>query len=129
VTGGTIDWEEDAMAVLEMPYLAAGRDQAAAWVRMLGPIDGGRVVVNANPTLSTSASFAGQLVRSALVDRNAAELVLVGGPAEFANAVKLAGDELGVTERLRFAADDPELYPDAATVIVAPDRGLTGEPG
>jgi hypothetical protein len=128
VTGDTIVREEDVMAVLEMPYLAAGRDQAAAWVRMLGPIDGGRVVVNANPTLSTSASFAGQLVRSSLVDRSASELVLVGGPAEFANAVKLAAEELGVTDRVRFAADDPELYPEAATVIVAPDRGTIVRP-
>jgi hypothetical protein len=128
VTGDTIVREEDVMAVLEMPYLAAGRDLAAAWVRMLGPIDGERVVVNAHPTLSTSPSFARQLVRSTLVDRNAAELVLVGGPADFANEVKLGADEFGVSDRIHFAEDDPELYPEAATVIVAPDRGLIARP-
>ena len=96
VTGDTIMGEEDVMAVLILPYLAAGRDLAAAWVRLLGPIDGGRVVVNANPMVNASPSFARQLVRSALVTRNAAEFVVVGGSGEFANEVKLAADELGV---------------------------------
>lgn len=116
------------MAVLEMPYLAAGRDLAAKFVALLGPIEGERVVVNAHPTLTTSASFARQLVRSVLVDHRAAELVLVGGPAEFAGYVKEGGEELGVSDQIQFTADDPELYPGAAKVIVAPDRGLISRP-
>ncbi len=111
------------MAVLVLPYLAAGRDLAAAWVRLLGPIDGGRVVVNANPMVNASPSFARQLVRSSLVTRNAAEFVVVGGSTEFANEIKLAADELGVSDRVRFAEDDPELDPEAETIIVDPDHG------
>src|SRR4051812_40513577 len=116
------------MAVLVLPYLAAGRDLAAGWVDLLGAIDGERVVLNANPMSNASPSFVRQLVRSSLVDRHAAELVVVGGGAEFANQIKLGADELGVSDRIRFTEDDPELYPGAATVIVDPDHGLIVRP-
>lgn len=117
------------MAVLVLPYMAAGRNMAAGWVRQLGPVDGGRVVVNANPMINASSSFARQLVRSSLVTRNAAEFVVVGGSAEFAHEIKLAADELGVADRIHFAADDPELDPEVETVIVDPDRGRIVRPG
>lgn len=116
------------MAVLILPYMAAGRDLAAGWIKLLGPIDGARVVVNANPMVNASPSFARQLVRSSLVTRNAAEFVVVGGRAEFTNEVKLAADELGVSDRVRFAQDDPELDPETETVIVDPDRGRIVRP-
>jgi hypothetical protein len=116
------------MAVLVMPLLAGGRDLAAGFIKLLGPIDDGRVVLNANSMSHASTSFTRQLVRSSLVDRRAAELVVVGGPADFVNDVKTVADELGVADRVQFAADDPELYPGAASVIVAPDRGSISTP-
>ena len=87
-----------------------GRSLAADWVDGLGVVDGASVLVNASALVHSTASFAAQLVRSALVDHAAGELVVVSGPAEFVNDVKLAAEDLGVAGRVRFAVDDPLLH-------------------
>ncbi len=99
------------MPTLTLSRLVAGRDLAAAAVARLGPIESAPVVVDARPLVSGTASFAGQLVRSILVDGHAARLTLVGGPADFAADVKSAGGDLGVEAKLAFAIDDGELHP------------------
>ena len=111
VPGATIEERRTSCPYFTLPSLVAGRTLAADWVRDLGPIEGDRVVVNASPLVSSTASFAAQLVRSALVDARAGALVVVSGPADFGNDVKLAAEEIGVSARLHFALDDPALHP------------------
>jgi hypothetical protein len=97
------------MPTLTLPQLVAGRDLAAAAVRRLGPITDAEVVVDARPLVSGTASFAGQLVRSTVVEGHAAQLAVVGGPAEFLADARAAATELGVADRVVFAADDADL--------------------
>src|SRR4051812_38726658 len=97
------------MPTLTLSQLVAGRELAAEAVRKLGPLDGAQLVVDARPLVSGSTSFAGQLVRSALVEGHAAELTLLGGPAEFLDDVRVAAERLQVSERLEFAASDADL--------------------
>jgi hypothetical protein len=94
------------MATLTLPQLVAGRELAAAAVQKLGPITGAPVVVDARRLVSGTASFAGQLVRSTLVDGGAERLTLVGGPEDFVGDVRAAAGDLEVTDRVAFATDD-----------------------
>jgi hypothetical protein len=97
------------MPTLTLSQLVAGRELAAEAVQKLGPVDGARVVVDARSLVSGSTSFAGQLVRSAIVDGHAAGLTLLGGPPEFADDVRVAAERLQVLDRVEFAASDAEL--------------------
>jgi hypothetical protein len=97
------------MPTLTLPQLVAGRELAAEAVGRLGPLAGEHVVVDARPLISGSTSFAGQLVRSALVDGRAAELALVGGPEEFRNDVQVAAERLEVAGSVRFLPADAGL--------------------
>jgi hypothetical protein len=87
------------MLTLTLPQLVAGRELAAEAVAKLGALADASVVVDARPLVSGSTSFASQLVRSTLVDGHAAELTVVGGPAE----------RLDVADHLKLAADDADL--------------------
>jgi len=97
------------MPTLTLPQLVAGRDLAAAAVRKLGAIEAGHVVVDARPLTSGSTSFAGQLVRSTLVDGGAAKLTVVGGPPDFLDDIRIAAKSLDLTDRVAFAASDVDL--------------------
>jgi hypothetical protein len=97
------------MPTLTLPQLVAGRELAAEAVRKLGPIDGAQVVVDARPLVSGSTSFAGQLVRSTLVDGHAAALTVIGGPPEFLDDIHVAAQQLAVSEHVTLAGDDAEL--------------------
>ena len=97
------------MPTLTLSQLVAGRELAAEAVGKLGPVVGADVVVDARPLVSGSPSFAGQLVRSALLDGRAGRLTILGGPAEFLADVKIAAEQLQVTDHLEFAATDAGL--------------------
>jgi|tagenome__1003787_1003787.scaffolds.fasta_scaffold20313525_2 hypothetical protein len=97
------------MPTLTLSQLVAGRELAAEAMRKLGPVEGTHVVVDARPLVSGSTSFAGQLVRSALLDGRAAELTILGGPAEFLADVKIAAEQLQVTDHVAFAPTDADL--------------------
>jgi hypothetical protein len=95
------------MPTLTLPQLVAGRDLAAAAVRRLGPIESADVVVDARPLVSGTASFAGELVRSTIVDGHASRVTVIAGPPDFLDDVRMAAQQLGVTDRVAFAADLP----------------------
>ena len=97
------------MRTLTLPQLVAGRDLAAEAVRKLGPLTGADVRVDARPLVSGTASFAGQLVRSTLIDGGAARLVVLGGPAEFTADVRAAAEALDVVPRLVLEPADAAL--------------------
>jgi hypothetical protein len=97
------------MPTLTLSQLVAGRDLATAAVQKLGAIEAAHVVVDARPLISGSTSFAGQLVRSALVDGGAAKLTVVGGPPDFLDDIRIAAKSLDLTERVAFAANDVDL--------------------
>jgi hypothetical protein len=97
------------MPTLTLPQLVAGRELATAAVRKLGAIEAAHVVVDARPLISGSTSFAGQLVRTALVDGRAAKLTVIGGPPDFLDDMRVAARQLDVSEQLAFAASDLDL--------------------
>ncbi|MDT4915223.1 MAG: hypothetical protein QOC66_4351 [Pseudonocardiales bacterium] len=97
------------MPTLTLPQLVAGRDLASAAVRRLGPITDDEVVVDARPLVSGTASFAGQLVRSTVLDGGAARLTLIGGPPDFVDDARSAAVQLGVPDRVAFLAADADL--------------------
>jgi hypothetical protein len=97
------------MATLTLPQLVAGRALAAAAVQKLGPITGAPVVVDARRLVSGTASFAGQLVRSTVLDGGAARLTLIGGPSDFVDDARAAAVQLEVTDRVTFVAADGDL--------------------
>jgi hypothetical protein len=97
------------MPTLTLPQLVAGRELAAAAVRRLGPIAENDVVVDARPLVSGTASFAGQLVRSTVVEGRATRLTMIGGPPEFLDDARSAAVQLGVADRVVFAAADADL--------------------
>lgn len=97
------------MRTLTLPQLVAGRDLAAEAVQKLGPLTGSEVRVDARPLVSGTASFAGQLVRSALLDGGAATLTVIGGPADFTDEVRAAAAALGVLPRLVLEPADAAL--------------------
>jgi hypothetical protein len=92
------------MPTLTLPQLVAGRKLAADAVDRLGSITGDDVVVDARPLVSGTASFAGQLVRSIVLDGGAARLTVIGGPADFLDDVRAAATQLGVADRMVFVA-------------------------
>lgn len=94
------------MPTLTLPQLVAGRELASEAVLKLGPIEGATVVVDARPLVSGSTSFAGQLVRSALLEGGATHLTVVGGPPEFLDDMRVAAEQLAVSERITFAPSD-----------------------
>jgi hypothetical protein len=97
------------MPTLTLPQLVAGRELAVAAVTKLGTIEHAHVVVDARPLVSGSTSFAGQLVRSALVDGGATDLTVIGGPEEFLADVRVAAEQLDVIEHVQFAPSDVDL--------------------
>jgi hypothetical protein len=97
------------MPTLTLPQLVAGRELAAEAVAKLGALTDAAVVVDARPLVSGSTSFASQLVRSTLVDGHAAELTVVGGPADFLEDVRVAAERLAVADHLKLAAPDADL--------------------
>jgi hypothetical protein len=97
------------MPTLTLPQLVAGRELAAAAVRRLGTFDGDEVVVDARPLVSGTASFAGQLVRSTVLEGGAARLTLIGGPSDFVDDARAAAVQLEVTDRVSFVAADGDL--------------------
>jgi hypothetical protein len=97
------------MATLTLPQLVAGRELAASAVDKLGPLAGAPVVVDARRLVSGTASFAGQLVRSTLVDGAAERMTVVGGPKDFLDDLRAAAHDLAVAERVTFATDDVAL--------------------
>ena len=99
----------NTVPTLTLPQLVAGRDLATAGVRHLGPIEGAEVVVDARPLVSGTASFAAELVRSALVEGHAAQLTVLGGPADFAADAQSAARDLGMAARLVIVAADADL--------------------
>lgn len=102
-------WKGEAMPTLTLPQLVAGRKLAADAVDRLGSISGDDVLVDARPLISGTASFAGQLVRSVVLDGGAARLTVIGGPAEFVDDARAAATQLGVADRLVFVAATAEL--------------------
>lgn len=89
------------MLTLTLPALVAGRDLADALVDKLN--DDGRsvpVFVDARRLESGTSSFAAQLVRRILLDRNAEQLILVGAPPSFAGYVRDAAVKLKVSNKL-----------------------------
>ena len=90
------------MVTLTLPQLVAGRRLAAGAVARLGAIAEVDVTVDATPLVSSTSSFAGQLVESVLVDGHAAHLTVLGGPADFVADVRTAVDALGVAARVSF---------------------------
>lgn len=97
------------MPTLTLPQLVAGRGLAAAAVQRLGPIDSAHVRLDARPLVSGTASFAGQVVRSVLLDGRASSLTVVGGPDDFVSDVRAAAEKLDVVARVSFATDDADL--------------------
>jgi hypothetical protein len=97
------------MPTLTLAQLVAGRQLAAEAVSQLGPISGAEVVVDARPMVSGTASFAGQLIRSVLLEGGAARMSLIGGPAEFVADARAAADQLHVVDRVAFLAADADL--------------------
>jgi hypothetical protein len=97
------------MPTLTLPQLVAGRELAAAAVRQLGPVTDGDVVVDARPLISGTASFAGQLVRSVLLDGGAARLSFIGAPADFVADARAAAQQLQVLDRVAFLGADADL--------------------
>lgn len=97
------------MPTLTLPQLVAGRGLAAAAVQRLGPIEAAHVLLDARPLVSGTPSFAGQVVRSVLLDGHADSLTVIGGPADFVADVRSAAEQLDVTARVRFARDDAGL--------------------
>jgi hypothetical protein len=93
-----------AMPTLTLPQLVAGRKLAADAVDRLGSISGDDVVVDARPLVSGTASFAGQLVRSVVLDGGAARLTVIGGPSDFLDDARAAAAQLGVADRMVFVA-------------------------
>jgi hypothetical protein len=102
--------EEDLMPTLTMPQLVAGRGLAAAAVQRLGPLDAAHVLLDARPLVSGTASFAGQVVRSVLLDGHAAALTVIGGPDDFLADIRSAADKLDVTGQVSFVSDDADLH-------------------
>lgn len=98
------------MPTLTLPQLVAGRGLAVAAVQRLGPIDAAHVTVDARPLVSGTASFAGQVVRSVLIDGRAADLTVIGGPSDFAADVRAAAEKLEVAGQVGFASDDADLH-------------------
>jgi hypothetical protein len=94
------------MPTLTLPQLVAGRELAAAAVVRLGPIGGKDVVVDARPLVSGTSSFAAQLVRSIVLEGDAAALQLIGGPADFVDDARSAANELGIADRVTFVGAD-----------------------
>jgi hypothetical protein len=93
------------MATLTLPQLVAGRELAEAAVRRLGPVAGQDVVIDARALVSGTPSFAAQLVRTALVDGQAASLSILGGPDDFRGDASEAAARLGVADRLRLGSE------------------------
>lgn len=93
------------MPTLTLPQLVAGRKLAADAVDRLGSITGDDVAVDARPLLSGTTSFAGQLVRSVVLEGGAARLTMIGGPSDFLDDARAAATQLGVADRLVFVAD------------------------
>lgn len=98
------------MPTLTLPQLVAGRGLAAAAVQRLGPIEAAHVALDARPLVSGTASFAGQVVRSVLLEGHAAALTVIGGPADFVADIRAAAEKLDVVGRVDFAADDADLH-------------------
>ncbi len=95
------------MPTLTLPQLVAGRELAAAAVARLGALTDTDVVVDARALASGTSSFAAQLVRSIVVDGQAATLTVVGGPAEFVRDVRAAADSLTAAGRVMLTDDLP----------------------
>jgi hypothetical protein len=98
-------------AVLTLPRLVAGRELAAAMVDQLGPLAGQQLIVDCRNTVTGTGSFAAGLVKRALVDKHASELMLVGAPTDFAGYAAEAAEALGVRDRFSAGA----AMPDPAT--------------
>jgi uncharacterized Fe-S center protein len=89
-----------AHADLTLPLFVAGRDFADDMADQLGDMSGRSIVVDATGLSSGTSSFAAQLVTRVLVDGKAAELILVGAPAQFADYARDQARHAGVLEAL-----------------------------
>ena len=106
--------EHSQTRTLVLPYLVAGRDLADGMVDPLEPLAGTRFVVDGRSLATGSVSFASQLVVRVLDQGGAAQLVLAGGPREFADHVRGAAERLGVADRLKVTEPSAELFAASA---------------
>jgi hypothetical protein len=90
-----------------LPPLAGSRPAAAALLaRLPADLTGQHVAVLARDLLTGSASFADELVRELAVDRNAAEVVIVGAEPEFEQYVQAAARSHSVGPRVSTRGQD-----------------------
>ena len=90
---------------LDLPRLASSREAADALVsRISDDVKDASVTINCRDLLSGSPSFADQLVKRLLVEKEAKELVLVGAPRDFTSYVRDSATSRSVATRVREAA-------------------------
>jgi len=95
--------EERAMVRLSLPSMVAGRSLANTLVERLAvtrPLQHEVVIVDCRRLVSASPSFAAQLVKAVLLDRQASALRVVDAPQDLAEYVADAAARLGVADRV-----------------------------
>ena len=100
-------------ADLTLPRFVAGRDFAADMADRLGIVTDRSIVVDATGLSSGTSSFAAELVHRILVEGKAAELILVGAPAQFVEYAHEAAQDDGVVAALQVSRELPVALPRA----------------
>jgi hypothetical protein len=98
-------------ADLTLPLFVAGRDFAGDMADRLGIVTDRSIVVDATGLSSGTSSFAAELVHRILIDGKAAELILVGAPAQFVEYAQEAAQDDGVAVALQVSRELPVALP------------------
>ncbi|HZZ96598.1 MAG TPA: hypothetical protein VFE19_06280 [Jatrophihabitantaceae bacterium] len=99
---------------LTLPLFVAGREFAGDMADRLGTVTDRSIVVDATGLASGTSSFAAELVHRILVEGKAAELILVGAPAQFVEYAREAAQDDGVTAALQISRELPVALPRSA---------------
>ena len=81
----------------------------------LGTVTDRSIVVDATGLSSGTSSFAAELVHRILVEGKAAELILVGAPAQFVEYAQEAAKDDGVAAALHVSRELPVALPRSTT--------------
>lgn|SRR5689334_4133312 len=88
---------------LELPQLSGGRARVAALVesaKLAANLRGAKVVVDCRQLRAGTESFADELVRTVLVDRQAEHLQIINVSGDFIGYLDAAGKTHGVSDRM-----------------------------